>query len=76
MMKNEIKWIMLWILSITTLTMLGLIYIYLNNELIYYLKDSIILFLIATGIPYAVWKYDQMKNRANRSIEILFINHI
>jgi hypothetical protein len=72
-MKNEIKWIIIWILAITALTMLELTYIYLNNELMYYLKDSMILFFIATAIPYAIWKYDQMKNIANRNIEILFI---
>jgi hypothetical protein len=75
-MKDEIKWIMIWILAITVLTMLELTYMYLNNELTYYIKESIILFLITTVIPYTIWKVESNKKTKENNTELLFINSI
>ena len=69
-MKEEIKWITIWILTNALLALLSIIYIYLNNELIQYLENIITLSLLFSIVPYTIYKYNQIVFVKKRSIVI------
>jgi len=69
-MKEEIKWITIWILTNALLALLSIIYIYLNNELIQYLENIITLSLLFSIVPYTIYKYNQIVFVEKRSIVI------
>ena len=69
-MKEEIKWITIWILTNALLALLSIIYIYLNNELIQYLENIITLSLLFSIVPYTIYKYNQILFVEKRSIVI------
>jgi len=69
-MKQEIRWITIWILTNAVLALLCITYFYLNNELLLYSTQIITTSLLSMIIPYSVWKYNQMKFVEKRSIII------
>jgi len=69
-MKQEMKWITIWILTNTMLALLCLTYFYLNHELALYGKNIITIALLFIAVPYSIWKYNQMKFVEKRSIVI------
>ncbi len=73
-MKHEMKWITIWILTVTIFTLLILTYFYLNQELLLYVQDIIGFSLIFIGIPYLIWKYKQIKFVEKRTIIIQFLS--
>ena len=64
------KWITLWILTTTTMTLLSLSYFYLSQELEMYGLLTCTLYLLGMGIPYILWKYNQIKFVEKRTIII------
>ena len=73
-MKQEMKWITIWILTNTTLALLCLTYFYLNNELALYSHHIITISLFCMAVPYCIWKYNQMKFVEKRTIIIQFLS--
>jgi len=69
-MKQEMKWITVWILMNSVMAVLSLMYFYLNNELSLYGSDVITIAMLSSAIPYTIWKYNQMKFVEKRSIVI------
>jgi len=59
-MKEEIKWITIWILTNVILALLSITYIYLNNELAHYIENIITISVLFSIVPYAVYKYNQI----------------
>jgi len=72
-MKEELKWITIWILTNIVMATLSLIYFYLNHELQRYGAWTVSLCLFSIVLPYTVWKYNQIKfvERNNIIIQIL-----
>ncbi|WP_309497428.1 hypothetical protein [Sulfurovum sp.] len=72
-MKEEIKWITIWILANTVMTILSLTYLYLNHELHIYGITITSMFILLTVCPYCTWKYNQNKfvEKHNIVIQIL-----
>ena len=69
-MKQEMKWITIWILTDAALALLCLTYFYLNNELALYGSNIVSVALLCIVVPYTIWKYKQMKFVEKRSIVI------
>jgi len=72
-MKQEMKWISIWILANLALTLLCLTYFYLNHELAYYSTNIITVSLFFIVAPYTLWKYNQLKFVEKREIVIQFL---
>ena len=72
-MKEEMKWITIWILTNIVMATLSLIYFYLNHELQMYGTWTVSLCLLSIILPYIVWKYNQIKfvEKNNIVIQIL-----
>ena len=72
-MKEEMKWITIWILTNMVMATLSLIYFYLNHELTMYGALTVSLCLLSIILPYIVWKYHQIMfvERNNIIIQIL-----
>jgi len=72
-MKEEMKWISIWILTNIVMAALSLVYLYLNHELQMYGAWTVSLCLLSTVLPYILWKYNQMKfvEKNNIVIQIL-----
>jgi hypothetical protein len=64
------RWITIWIMANSTLLLLLLTYFYLNHELESYGLNVFGIFSILMGIPYLLWKYNQIKFVEKRSIVI------
>ena len=73
-MRQEMKWITIWILMNATLALLCLTYFYLNNELSLYSHHIITISLLCMAVPYCIWKYNQMKFVEKRTIVIQFLS--
>lgn len=73
-MKEEIKWITIWIFANTVIAIMSLLYLYLSNELPMYgtLVLSICSLLIV--FPYIIWKYNQIKYVEKRTLLIQILN--
>lgn len=73
-MKEEIKWITIWIFANTVIAIMSLLYLYLSNELPMYgtLVLSICSLLIV--FPYIIWKYSQIKYVEKRTLLIQILN--
>lgn len=72
-MKEEMKWITIWILTNIVMVTLSLIYLYLNHELHRYGTWTVSLCLLSIILPYTMWKYNQIKfvEKNNIVIQIL-----
>jgi len=72
-MKEEMKWITIWIFANTVMAILSLIYLYLNNELPIYGTAVVSMFSFSIVFTYIVWKYNQIKfvEKNNIVIQIL-----
>ena len=72
-MKEEMKWITIWIFSNTIMAILSLIYLYLSHELPVYGTLIVSMFAFSIVFPYIVWKYNQIKfiEKNNIVIQIL-----
>ena len=73
-MKNEIRWITLWMFMSSTMILLSLIYFYLNQELGKYALMIAGITLFTIVLPYCIWKYKQIKFVEKRSIVIQILN--
>ena len=72
-MKEEMKWITIWMFANTVMAMMSLIYLYLNHELPIYGTLVVSIFTFSIVFPYIVWKYNQIKfvEKNNIVIQIL-----
>jgi len=73
-MKEEMKWITIWILTNTVMATLSLIYLYLNHELPKYGVWTISLCFFSIILPYLIWKYNQIKVDAIRPTFICMLS--
>ena len=73
-MKQEIRWITIWVLMSFVLAMLSLINFYLNNELALYSMSVLGVLCIAIAFPYSLWKYNQIRFVEKKQIVIQFLN--
>ena len=64
------KWITLWILTLTALLFLTLTYFYLNNEWREYSFQLLMGYSFLIALPYTLWKYNQVKFVEKREIVI------
>ena len=73
-MKEEMKWITLWIYGNTIMATLSLLYLYLNHELQMYGTLTSSAFLLMIALPYCGWKYNQIKFVEKNNIVIQILN--
>jgi len=73
-MKQEIRWITIWVLMNSMLAILSLVYFYLNHELALYGISTLGLLFIAIAFPYSLWKYNQIRFVEKKQIVIQFLN--
>jgi len=73
-MKEEIKWITIWVLAVSIMTALSLIYLYLSHELPIYGLTISSLYAVLTILPYTICKYLEFKEMQKRSIVIKILN--
>ena len=73
-MKQEMRWITIWVLMNSMLAILSLIYFYLNHELALYGTSVLGLVFITIVFPYILWKYNQIKFVEKKKIVIQFLN--
>jgi len=73
-MKQTLKWIHLWILTVLALMFLVLTYLYLSHDLHIYAFSIVSISSIVILIPYSIWKYKQIKFVDKKHIIIQILN--
>ena len=73
-MKEELRWLNIWIGMNTMMLAMSMSYFYLSHELSSYGSNLVLAYVCAIVIPYGIWKYKKLKSVKKATIIIQILN--